>query len=101
MTRNTLLLLGGGLVSGLLLWQRGAETQFVVPATVVSVDQRTNTATPQTPWHITARADGLELAVEPHAERPEVSQGDAICVTVRRKPGLEDRYMLAPDRTSC
>ena len=100
MNRNTILLLGGGLISGLILWDRADSTDVYLPGTVQQVEERDLTEGPPT-WHITAQSQLGTHALGALSAAPDLAAGDSICIHIRRRMARADSYFLAPATSDC
>ena len=100
MNRNTILLLAGGLFSGLILWDRANSTDIVVAGTVVSVKDHDLTEGPDT-WHVIVDTELGPVTLVSRSSRPDLSADDAVCVAVSRRMAGKDSYALAPASTTC
>ena len=100
MNRNTILLLAGGLFSGLILWDRANSTDFVIAGTVAAIEAREDTAGPDS-WYITAQTELGLVTLAPRDARPDLNIDDPLCIKVVRRMARDDTYLRAPATTTC
>ncbi len=95
MKNRMVLYLGIALVTALFVYDRSSKTEVLIPASVVALETRAADKGSDT-WHITARINSGDVALEPRAARPDMTIGDRICVTEVLREGQPSEYLLAP-----
>jgi hypothetical protein len=98
MKNRMILYVGIALIVGLYTYDRNSRTEILLPATVVNIDSQIAEKGGDT-WHLTVAIDAAEVVLEPRLSRPDVSEGDRICVTEVVREGQPSEYLWAPNAT--
>ncbi len=99
MNRRLIIYLGVALLVGLYLYDSRNSTERILPATVTALEARDDAAGPDT-WHLSVQSDAGAVALTPLHSRPNLSPGDATCITEITRPETATEYRWSPS-ASC
>ena len=99
MNRRLIPYLGIALLAGLYFFDSRQRTERLLPATLLSIEDRDDSAGPDS-WHMQARTSTGEVALAPIKHYPSLRIGDRICVTKITRPRGEPVFRWSP-QSSC